>query len=151
MQPGVLGGDGQAQPAALAAGAGRVALGEAVEDMRQQFLGDARSAVGDGQSRAASSPARARSRTGTEEPPWRRALPRRLARTTSMRRGSSAGAQAVRHGDLDPVLPVAQRQGLADEFADIDLVEVQHGGAGVEPGDLHQVLDHAGEMAGLVG
>ncbi|OEV16044.1 hypothetical protein AN221_35195 [Streptomyces nanshensis] len=57
--------------------------------------------------------------------------------------GGEFGADAV------VLVPVPVLEGLADGLGHIDLVGVQLGRAGVEAGDLHQVLDEHRELPGL--
>ncbi len=60
------------------------------------------------------------------------------------------GADAVGEFGADPVVgPVPVAEGFADGFGHVDLVGVQLGRAGVETGDLHQVLDEHRELSGL--
>ena len=135
------------EPAALGTGAGGARLVEAVEDVRQHVLGDARPVVAhlDDQSRRRP-PARTDTRTG--EPPCLRALPMRLARITSRRRGSSR-AMMPRSASRSTASSQARASMHArDLVGDVDVVQDQPGGARVEAGDLHQVLHQVVRAAG---
>ncbi|ARX88241.1 hypothetical protein SMD44_07728 [Streptomyces alboflavus] len=150
MQPCVLPGDGESEAAALGAGARGVRLVEAVEDVRQHLVGDAGAVVGDvdhqglrcggrpdgdGSGAVAQGVADQVGEDDVDAPrvdPDARILLRKL------------GDHLVR------LAPAAQLKRLVDDGAEAHVVQAQLGGARVEAGDLHQVLDHGGQLAGLV-
>ena len=144
----VLQRDGQAEAAALGARPGRARLVEAVEDVRQDVLGDAGPVVPhlDAPARR---PLAAAPTTRTGEPPCLRALPIRFARMTSRRRGSSRAVDAALGVQVDRVQPGPRVDAGGDLVGDVDVVQDQPGRARVEAGDLHQVLDQVVQPPGL--
>lgn len=150
MQPYVLLRDGQAQAAALRAGAGGVRLVETVEDVWQDLGVDAGAAVGD----LDQQPVRARLREVQPHPDRLAAVVQGIAdqvrdhdiEPSRVESGPYVRGQLCRH----PLLPGPGLEGLADGLADVHLVQMERRGPRVEARDLHQVLHHPCQLPGLL-
>lgn len=90
----------------------------------------------------------ARTATRTGEPPCLRALPIRLARITSRRRGSRR-AWMPRSASRSTASSHARVDARGDLVGHVDVVQDQPGRTRVEAGDLHEVLDQVVEPARL--
>lgn len=142
----VLQGDGETQTAPLGARAGGARLVEAVEDVREDILGDAGPVVLDLDEQVVGLYAdRDTDRTA--------AVLQRVADEVREDHVQAARVEA-RHDaalgvQVDGVQPGTRVYARGDLVGDVHVVEDQPGGARVEAGDLHEVLDQVVEAAGL--
>lgn len=150
VQPDVLPGDREAQSAPRRPCARRVGLVEAVEDVREHGGVDARAAVLD----LRHQPRRPVPLPGPQAyGDGLGPVPQCVADQVGDDHVEAARVErrpyTVLEFGTDAVVPVTGLKGLADGLGHVDLVAVEIDGPGVEPGDLHQVLDERGEFSGL--